>query len=136
MKYAWEDLPKKLTTFTVRNATLRNLNTGKIVQNYSSNTRIDVVQKCVTDKGTYYRTSTAEYNNLNHAFSALDLGLPNENASSVPKDSSNSKEKVLATNSKTPLKTKRVPKKSAPKDEEASRRGFKKLVLGFFHKKK
>ena len=83
MKFVWKDLPDKKTVFTVRNAVLRNLNTGKIVQHYSANTRIDVVQKCITVDCTYYRTSSAAYNNLNWAFEARDFGLPNEAAPSA-----------------------------------------------------
>lgn len=84
MQYIWEDLPKKKTLFTVRNATMRNLNTGEIVQHYATNTHIDVVQKCVTEKATYYRTQSAEHHNLNWAFEASAFGLPNELAPSEP----------------------------------------------------
>lgn len=84
MKCDWKDLPEKKTVFTVRSAAMKNLNTGQIVQNYSANTRIDVVQKCVTDDNTYYRTWSAAYNNLNWAFEASVFGLPNESAPSVP----------------------------------------------------
>ena len=61
MKYKWEDLPKPLNCFTVRSATMVNLNTGKIVSNYAANTKIVVVQKCVTENGTYYRTNEAAH---------------------------------------------------------------------------
>lgn len=78
MKYNWIDLPEKKNCFTTRNTVLLNLNTGEIVQYYSANTKIVVVQKCITTKGTFYRTENAVYNYLNHAFKADALGLPNE----------------------------------------------------------
>lgn len=90
MKYNWEDLPKPLNCFTVRNATMINLNTKKIIQYYSANTKIVVVQKCVTEKGTYYRTDSARHHYLNYAFEATALGLPNEVAPSVPSHRSKS----------------------------------------------
>lgn len=114
MKTIWKDLPEKKTVFTVRNATLKNLNTGKIIQHYSRNTRIDVVQKCITEDNTYYRTSTAAYNNLNLAFEARDFGLPNEAAPSVP--TQNSKiEKVLRTPSSQKQKVSHT-SEALPKD--------------------
>lgn len=83
MKYEWQDLPKPLNCFTVQNTATINLNTKKIVQHYSTNTKIVVVQKCVTEEGTYYRTASAEHHYLNHAFKAVALGLPNEIAPPV-----------------------------------------------------
>lgn len=80
MKYNWENLPKPLNCFTVRNAVMVNLNTGKAVRHYATNTKIVVVQKCITPDGTYYRTSEAEQHYLNYAFMAADFGLPNETA--------------------------------------------------------
>ena len=90
MKFKWEDLPKPLNCFTVRSATMVNLNTGKIVSNYAANTKIVVVQKCVTPTGTYYRTSEAEHHYLNYAFRASAFGLPDEKAPSAPSAKSNS----------------------------------------------
>lgn len=90
MKYVWEDLPKPLSCFTVKNTTMVNLNTGKIVSNYSTNTKIVLVQKCVTENGTYYRTREAAYNYLNYAFKASAFGLPDEKAPSAPSAKSNS----------------------------------------------
>lgn len=90
MKCNWKDLPKPLNCFTVRSATMVNLNTGKIISNYAANTKIVVVQKCVTEKGTYYRTNEAEHHNLNYAFKATDFGLPNEVAPSEPSSKFNS----------------------------------------------
>ena len=84
MKYEWKDLSKPLNCFTVRNATMINLNTDKIVRYYSANTKIVVVQKCVTPEGTYYRTYEACHNCLNFAFKASAFGLPNEKAPSAP----------------------------------------------------
>ena len=80
----WKDLPKPLNCFTVRSASMINLNTQKIVRNYAANTKIVVVQKCVLPEGTYYRTSEAESHYLNYAFEASAFGLPNEKAPSAP----------------------------------------------------
>lgn len=84
MKYVWKDLPEKKNCFTVRSARMVNLNTGKILHNYAANTKIVVVQKCITPNKTYYRTAEAAHNNLNYAFEAAAFGLPNEKAPSVP----------------------------------------------------
>lgn len=88
MKYVWKDLPKPMNCFTVRSARMINLNTGKIVSNYSANTKIVVVQKCVTPNKTYYRTQEAAYHYLNYAFEAAAFGLPNEKAPSAPSSKS------------------------------------------------
>lgn len=84
MKYIWQDLEKPLNCFTVRSATMINLDTSKIIQHYSANTKIVVTQKCLTDSGTYYRTSEAAKRDLNYAFKASAFGLPNEIAPSGP----------------------------------------------------
>jgi hypothetical protein len=84
MKYVWEDLPERKNCFTVRNASMINLNTGKIVRQYVANTRINVVQKCNMSGKTYYRTSEAAHHYLNYAFEASAFGLPNELAPSAP----------------------------------------------------
>lgn len=80
----WLDLPKRMNCFTVRNAAMYNLNTGKIIQYYSANTKIAVVQKCVTTEGTFYRTAEAAHHYLNYAFKASAFGLPDEKAPSAP----------------------------------------------------
>lgn len=90
MKFDWKDLPERKNCFTVRNATMRNLDTGKIIQYYSANTRITVVQKCVTETNTYYRTRYAVEQDLDWAFEASAFGLPNEAAPSVPSPKPNS----------------------------------------------
>ena len=86
----WVDLPKPLACFTVVNTAMVNLNTGKIVRHYSTNTKIVVVQKCVTPDCTYYRTFEAAHHYLNYAFKASDFGLPNEKAPSVHSSKPNS----------------------------------------------
>lgn len=127
MKYVWEDLPKPLNCFTVRNATMINLNTGKIIRHYSANTKIVVVQKCVTEKGTYYRTHEAYYHYLNYAFEASAFGLPNEKAPSAPRSKPNSLKKHAtythsAKNSRRPkAKQKPVQNAAVPKDGEGKR---------------
>lgn len=118
MKCKWEDLPKKKTVFTIRSAAMKNLNTGKIVQNYSANTRIDVVQKCVTEDNTYYRTWSAAYNNLNWAFEASVFGLPNEAAPSVPPDKTTNKKEIRKP---SPQKQKDMPQVVLPAEDGGRR---------------
>lgn len=115
MKYVWKDLPKPLNCFTVRNARMVNLNTGKIVSNYSANTKITVVQKCITPNKTYYRTREAAHYYLNYAFEASAFGLPNEKAPSVP-----------STNTLPPLKNSK-PVARTPKPEEKQKDSPKKV---------
>lgn len=127
MKCNWEDLPKPLNCFTIRNATMVNLNTGKIVSNYAANTKIVVVQKCVTDKGTYYRTNEAAHNYLNYAFKASDFGLPNFVAPSAPSKSKSLRKhttnsKSATRTSKPTKKTKTNPKVELPKGGEEVRK--------------
>ena len=84
MPLKWEDLPKKKSLFTVRNAVMTDLSTGKIVQHYSANTKIEVIQKCSTLNKTFYRTQSAAKQDLNWAFEASAFGLPNEHAPVAP----------------------------------------------------
>lgn len=126
MKCVWEDLPKPLNCFTVKNTTMVNLNNGKIVSNYSTNTKIVLVQKCVTESGTYYRTRDAAYNYLNYAFKASAFGLPDEKAPSAPStttkpNSSNVKRKKSETRTQPTKKTKNTPKTVAPNGGEKQR---------------
>lgn len=124
MKYNWVDLPKPLNCFTVRSATMVNLNTGRVVSNYAANTKIVVVQKCVTDKGTYYRTSEAEHHYLNYAFRASAFGLPDEKAPSVPTSSSNSLRK--STTKKPKSRTTSVKKQTSTKKTVSPKDGGEK----------
>lgn len=129
MKYVWQDLPKPLNCFTIRSAVLRNLNTGEIIQHYSANTKIVVVQKCVTESGTYYRTASAEHHYLNFAFEASALGLPNEIASPAPSHSFlNSTQDTGSLAAKTRERQKTAPKRTSSKGEE------KKSKFNFFSK--
>lgn len=76
--FIWVDLEKPKSAFTVRNATMRDLRNGEVIQYYSANTKIVVVQKCITEQGTFYRTSPAMTKSLDWAFEASAFGLPNE----------------------------------------------------------
>lgn len=100
MKYIWEDLPERKNLFTVKNTVMINLNTGKTVQHYATNTKIVVVQKCVTPDKTYYRTQDAAHNYLNYAFEAEAFGLPNEKAPSAPSKLSSNKSKSVISHIK------------------------------------
>lgn len=101
MKYIWQDLPERKNYFTVKNTAMINLNTGKVVRQYCTNTKIAVVQKCVTPGKTYYRTQDAAYHYLNYAFEAEAFGLPNEKAPSAhtnePKSSFNNDKPATRT---------------------------------------
>lgn len=126
MKCVWEDLPKPLSCFTVKNTTMVNLNTGKIVSNYSTNTKIVLAQKCVTENGTYYRTREAAFNYLNYAFKASAFGLPDEKAPSAPSthnkpNSSNVKRKKSETRTPPTKKTKTGSTVVVPNDGEERR---------------
>lgn len=115
MKYTWVDLPERKNCFTVRNAVMINLNDGKIVRHYSANTKIAVVQKCVTSDCTYYRTAEAAHHYLNYAFKASAFGLPNEVAPSEPSLSPKKDNSTLLS----PKKYKREKKASSSKDGES-----------------
>ena len=129
----WKDV-KPINAFTSRNTAMYNLNTGEVVQYYSANTKIVVVQKYVTPSGTYYRTRSAEHHDLNWAFEASAFGLPNEAAPSVP-----------LRNPPTTLKVHRrpAPKQkysntpALPKDGEckAPKKGLKAKFISFFKRK-
>ena len=116
MKYVWKDLPKPLNCFTVRGTTMVNLNTGKIISNYAANTKIVVVQKCITPGCTYYRTNEAAYHNLNYAFRASAFGLPNEVAPSAPSVKSDS-----LSHSTVPIKPKKLAPASAKKQKSSKK---------------
>ena len=121
MKYKWEDSPKPLNCFTVRSATMVNLNTGKIVSNYAANTKIVVVQKCVTPKGTYYRTNDAAHHYLNYAFRASAFGLPDEKAPSAPSPKQSSLGKHHTISKSAPRKP--VKKQTSTQKKAATPKG-------------
>ena len=90
MEYKWKDLPERLNCFTVKNTAMINLNNGKAIRHYATNTKINLVQKCVTPEKTYYRTADAAHHYLNFAFEASAFGLPDEKAPSAPSPKPNS----------------------------------------------
>ena len=123
MRYIWQDLPERKNLFTVRSASMINLNTGKIIRTYCANTKIAVVQKCVTPKATYYRTLEAAHHYLNYAFEASAFGLPNEVASSAPSKKAdslrtNSASKLVTRTHKPAKKQTSIQKSGASKGEE------------------
>ena len=105
MKYIWEDLPEKKNCFTVRNATMRDLRSNKIIQYYSANVKIVVVQKCITENNTYYRTRSAAERGLDWAFEASAFGLPNEAAPPAPSLKPNSLGKKSSLHTKPGTRT-------------------------------
>lgn len=115
MKYSWQNLEKPLSCFTTRSATMRDLNTNKIIQHYSANTKIVVVQKCVTPVATYYRTEPAKLNRLNYAFEASAFGLPNEPAPLEHSLLSNSLNKGSVGHATQRNKTNRIQDENRPK---------------------
>lgn len=134
MKYVWEDLPKPLSCFTVRNTTMVNLNTGKIVSNYSTNTKIVLAQKCVTENGTYYRTREAAYNYLNYAFKASAFGLPDEEAPSVHSIKSNTMDKPTPKSTPTSRTKSSAKNKHSSKKSVSSNGGERKLIPGWLNR--
>lgn len=126
MKIKWEKLPKRINAFTVRSAVAADLDTGDIIQHYSSNTRITLTERCITPQGTYYRTDSMSKHGLNWAFEASAFGLPNELAPPVPSTTPNSLKPVSPR--RTALQNKKISKKaSAPKGGEEKK--LKKKIL-------
>lgn len=130
----WEDLPKIKSCFTARNTTMVNLDNKKIIQYYSANTKIVVVQKYVSPEGTYYRTESAKRGGLNWAFKASALGLPDEKAPSAHSSTPNSqyeKSRKPDTHTPKPVKKQKVTQKVAtPKDgEERQLRGWLRRIF-------
>lgn len=116
----WIDLPNRKSCFTARNTAMIDLDKNKVVQYYSANTKIAVVQKCVTAKGTFYRTESAKEKGLNWAFKATVLGLPDEKAPSVPiKISLNNSSAPTPRTHQSARKQKSVKKVALPKGGEA-----------------
>lgn len=119
----WIDLPDRKSCFTARNTAMIDLDKDKVIQYYSANTKIAVVQKCVTAKGTFYRTETAKERGLNWAFKATALGLPNEKAPSVPTTISLNNISEPVTRTPNPAKKQKEAKTVAsPKDGETKQR--------------
>lgn len=117
----WQDLPERKNCFTVRNASMLDLDKQKIVRAYSANTRINVVQKTTLPYGTFYRTEYAKEHGLNWAFKASAFGLPNDVAPSAPSASPLSNSKSVAHTPKPAAKQKSE-NKTLPKGGEARQR--------------
>lgn len=83
-KIVWQDLETKKNLFTVRSAAMLDLASGKIIQLYLANTKIQVVQKTILNEHTFYRTESAKRKGLDWAFRASAFGLPDEKAPSAP----------------------------------------------------
>lgn len=134
MKYEWKDLPERKNLFTVKNTAMINLNTGKTVRQYCTNTKIAVVQKCVTPDKTWYRTADAVHHYLNYAFAAEDLGLPNEKAPSAHSIKSNTMDKstlksMPISRTKASAQNKHSSKKVASSDD-----GERKHIRGWLNR--
>ena len=147
MKYNWTTLPKRLSLFTKRNTGMVDLQTGKIIQYYSANTKIALAQSCETETGTYYRTESATRSGKDWAFRADAFGLPNsksvapiKKAPSAPSVKQSSLKKLTTKTqvNRTPAK-KQTPaqKVTLPKDGEGAKprkRGLSKLLSRLFKK--
>ena len=119
MNIDWQDIPQNNTLFTKRNATMRDLETGKIIQYYSANTKICVIQKANYKGMTYYRTRSAKENNLDWAFEAAVFGLPNEAAPPAPTPSYSLNSHKPVTRTPKPAKVKqKVNPTPKPKSSE------------------
>lgn len=129
MKYEWIDLPERKNCFTTRNAVLYDMDSDEIIQYYSANTKIVVVQGCTTDRGTFYRTESAVKANKNYAFEATALGLPTEiappsshyklqytlSSALSPETEQSSKKQTAAAHTKSPSGGEATSKKATPK---------------------
>lgn len=141
MKYVWKDLPKPASCFTTRNTTMFDLRTNKTVQHYSANTKIAVVQKCVTTAGSFYRTASARDKGLDWAFKAPALGLPNEVAPLVrskefsPKNNTSTKKLDTRTPTKPVVKQTPVQQPVETKDGGSNTGSFWSRLLTRRHKK-
>lgn len=134
MKYVWEDLPERKNCFTVRNAYMVNLNTGKAIRTYSTNTKIAVVQKCVTPDTTWYRTADAVHHYLNYAFAAEDLGLPNEKAPSAHSIKSNTMDKSTLKSMPVSRIKSSAQNKNHSKKNASSNGGERKRIKGWLNR--
>ena len=127
----WQDLSTRENHFTVRSAAMIDLAKNKTIRIYSANTKIAVVQKCVTKEGTFYRTETAKEKGLDWAFKASAFGLPNEKAPSAPKAPPLKTPKPAKPRTRKPAtKQKPAKKELPPEDGEAKpqeTRWYKKL---------
>ena len=134
MAYEWKNLQGRMNCFTVRNASMVDLKTRKPVRTYSANTRITIVQKLVTEHGTFYRTEYAKENGLDWAFKASAFGMPDEKAPSVPSVSPLSKSKPVnshTTKSGAKKQKDTQKKKAAPNGGEAKPKlGWLKKIFG------
>lgn len=120
MKLTWEDLPKPLNCFTVREAVMFDFDTKKIVRCYSANTKILVVQKSVTPTATFYRTSESARYDRNYVFKASAFGLPDEKAPSEPLASSDSHTESSFIMDSTLKKTHTTQERHSSNDGETS----------------
>lgn len=70
-KIEWKDIPNKpLGLFTKTGAKLVDLDTGKVVQSYSANTKINLAQEATYNGKKYYRTQYSQEKGFNWAFEA------------------------------------------------------------------
>lgn len=123
MGRTWTDLPKPTNCFTARNTMMFDLNSLEVIRHYSANTKIVVVQKCVTEKGTFYRTESAKNRGLDWAFKASALGMPNEKAPSVPSFSPSNDSAPADSHTKAGVQKQTTEQEVAlPKDGEVRQR--------------
>ena len=134
MKYIWQDLPERKNYFTVKNTAMINLNTGKTVRQYCTNTKIAVVQKCVTPDKTYYRTQDAAHHYLNYAFEAEAFGLPNEKAPSVHSVKFNTMDKTTLKSMPISRTETSAQNKHSSKKGVSSNGGERRLIRGWLNR--
>lgn len=133
-KIVWQDLPRPLSVFTKRNATMRDLGTKKTAQHYSANTKLAMAQKTQIGLTTYYRTASARDNGLDWAFQASAFGLPNDEAPSAPLTPKSRPAKTRSTPPQTPVKQKPSQQTEPPKDGEGTKPLFSKTLFGRLRK--
>lgn len=141
-RISWTDLPKPESYFTKRNALMLSLDDGKIIQYYSANTKLQVVQKTTVHGVTYYRTASARENSLNWAFKASAFGLPDEVAPLVPTSFSHRVKNTKAHShtsykKQTSTKKKAASAKSGEQEKPVDvRRSLRNKLSSFFRKRK
>lgn len=93
----WTDLAEQIGLFSVRNTWSIELATGKKVQSYATNTKINFVQETTYDGEKYYRTSSARDQGLDVAFKADDFVAP-EPETPAPSTDINSNTQIPSEN--------------------------------------
>lgn len=80
----WSKLPGRYALFTRRSTTMVNLDNSKIIQHYSANVKINMVEQTMFNGERYFRTASASERGLNWAIKASSFMLPANDAPLAP----------------------------------------------------